>query len=49
MTPRRVRECWYRYRKFLVDDRPNPGDEPTEAELIALQASSDKKCHLCRA
>ena len=37
MTPRRVRECWDRYRK-LLKARPNPSDEPTEADLIAVQS-----------
>ncbi len=37
ITPRRVRDCWDRYRRLLQLKGANPTEEPTEAELIALQ------------
>jgi hypothetical protein len=37
ITTRQVRESWYRYRR-LIKKGANPSDEPTEADLIAMQS-----------
>jgi hypothetical protein len=40
MTPRRVRECWDRYRQLLALRNVGPAEEISEADLIALQTPS---------
>jgi len=37
MTPRRMRDCWDRYRQLLALHNADPTEENTEADLIALQ------------